>query len=229
MSRDAPTGWRSSLVTRLALLWALLIAAIVTIFGYISYRGNREHLISAREETLRQDARAAELKVKSAVAAVLQDIIYLVRTPTLREYVRRRTEADRNFWKALVEDDFRALLEGKQAVRIIQGYHGASHRGRVTFCAQNEVEALKHHLPLGQIHLRVGGPFEPPVLHVANDADDLAPGASAAHEHALSHRRRSRPVPFGHCLVDDDDELRLAVVSGCEVAPSSSGMPIVVK
>ena len=53
---------------------------------------------------------------------MLQDIVYLVRTPTLREYVRRRTESDRNFWKELVEDDFRALLEGKASyfqVRLI--------------------------------------------------------------------------------------------------------------
>jgi signal transduction histidine kinase/DNA-binding response OmpR family regulator len=114
--------WRASLVTRLGVLWALLIAGIVTVFGYISYRGNREHLINATQEMLRQDARAAQVKVESAMQAVLQDTIFLARTPTLREYVARRSADDRVFWKMLVEDNFHALLEGKASyaqVRLV--------------------------------------------------------------------------------------------------------------
>lgn len=121
-------GWRASLVTRLAFLWAVLLASIVALLGFLTYRGAREHQFATSRESLRRDAQAAEIKLQSAVGSVVRDVVYLSRTPTLREFIRA-SGPDQERWRGLVEDDFRALLEGKPSyfqVRII----GTADEGR---------------------------------------------------------------------------------------------------
>ena len=120
MDRTTSIRWRSSLITRLAFLWALLIAAIVALFGFLTYRANTDSLVEANRKSLQHDIEIVPLKLQSAVSAVLRDIVYFSTSATVRKVVS--TGGVRDEWKELVEDDFRALLSGKKSyfqVRII--------------------------------------------------------------------------------------------------------------
>ena len=114
--------WRSSLVTRFVLLWSLLLGGLVVLCGWLIWQGGRESLIQTWQENLRHDAAAAELKMQSAVTAVMRDAAYLSKIPTVREFVRTRGTAEQDQWQRLVRDEFHALLEGKPSyfqVRLI--------------------------------------------------------------------------------------------------------------
>lgn len=121
--------FRFSLVARFALLWSLLLGGLVALCGWMIWRGGRESLIETWRENLRHDAAAVELKLQSAVTAVMRDAAYLARTPTLREFVRAAGTPEAAQWRQLVEQGFRALLEGKPSyfqVRLI----GVADNGR---------------------------------------------------------------------------------------------------
>ncbi len=121
--------WRRSLVTRFVLLWSLLLGGLVLLCGWLIWQGGRESLIQTWQENLRHDAAAAELKLQSAVTAVIRDTVYLSRTPVVREFVRTRNTPDEELWSRLVRDEFHALLEGKPSyfqVRLI----GVAESGR---------------------------------------------------------------------------------------------------
>ncbi len=122
MPTSNPIPWRRSLVTRFVLLWSLLLGGLVLLCGWLIWQGGRQSLIQTWEENLRHDAVAAELKLQSAVTAVMRDASFLSRTPTLREFVRAQSPAEREQWHRLVSDEFHALLEGKPSyfqVRLI--------------------------------------------------------------------------------------------------------------
>lgn len=129
MKSAAPIPWRSSLVTRFALLWALLLGGLVLLCGWLIWRGGRESLIQTWQENLRHDGAAVELKMQSAVTAVMRDAAYLAKTPTLREFVRAQGSPEESQWRKLVQEGFHALLEGKPSyfqVRLI----GVANEGR---------------------------------------------------------------------------------------------------
>ena len=112
-----------SLVTRLTLLWSLLAAALVGLFGFLSYRGSREHVLATWRETLEHDATTTILRVQSAAQEAARDALYLASTPSVREYVRAADDAEeRERWRRLTEEEFRALMAGKPTyfqVRLI--------------------------------------------------------------------------------------------------------------
>jgi signal transduction histidine kinase/ActR/RegA family two-component response regulator len=111
-----------SLVTRLTLLWSLLAAALVGLFGFLSYRGSREHVLATWRETLEHDATTTILRVQSAVQEAARDALYLASTPSVREYVRAGDIRERERWRRLTEEEFRALMAGKPTyfqVRLI--------------------------------------------------------------------------------------------------------------
>ena len=122
MPASTSIPWRRSLVTRFVLLWSLLLGGLVALCGWLIWQGGRQSLIQTWQENLRHDAVAAELKLQSAVTAVMRDAAFLSRTPTLREFVRAQGPAEREQWHRLVSDEFHALLEGKPSyfqVRLI--------------------------------------------------------------------------------------------------------------
>jgi len=112
-----------SLATRLTLLWSLLTAALVGLFGVLSYRGSREHVLATWRDTLEHDATTTILRVQSAAQEAARDALYLASTPTVREYVRAGgSPAEQERWRTLTEDEFRALMAGKPTyfqVRLI--------------------------------------------------------------------------------------------------------------
>src|SRR4029453_6925794 len=120
---------RMSLVTRFTILWSLLTAGLVGLFGFLTYRSNRDHLLQTWRGTLDHEAQTAQVKVQSAVGDAARDVLYLRQTPTVREFVRRQGQSEQDTWRRLVEEDFRALLAGKPSyfqVRLI----GASEEGK---------------------------------------------------------------------------------------------------
>jgi signal transduction histidine kinase/DNA-binding response OmpR family regulator len=112
-----------SLVTRLTLFWSLLAAALVGLFGFLSYRGSREHVLATWRETLEHDATTTILRVQSAAQEAARDALYLASTPSVREYVLAADDAvERERWRRLTEEEFRALMAGKPTyfqVRLI--------------------------------------------------------------------------------------------------------------
>ena len=112
-----------SLVTRLTLLWSLLAAALVGLFGFLSYRGSREHVLATWRETLEHDATTTILRVQSAAQEAARDALYLASTPSVREFVKAAGEPEaRERWRRLTEEEFRALMAGKPTyfqVRLI--------------------------------------------------------------------------------------------------------------
>jgi signal transduction histidine kinase/CheY-like chemotaxis protein len=112
-----------SLVTRLTLLWSLLAAALVGLFGFLNFRGSREHLLATWRETLEHDASTTILRVQSAAQEAARDALYLASTPSVREYVRAGDMGEtREQWRRITEDEFRALMAGKSTyfqVRLI--------------------------------------------------------------------------------------------------------------
>ncbi|MBP7949814.1 MAG: response regulator [Verrucomicrobiales bacterium] len=105
--------WRSSLVTRLVGLWALLVAGLVALFGYLVYRGGQQSLVTTWEENLRHDARMLRVKLQAAMSDVTQDVSYLSNTPMVRKFVQQSHQPEEDHWRGLVEQDFHALLQGK--------------------------------------------------------------------------------------------------------------------
>ncbi len=125
----AAPSWRSSLVTRLALLCAVLLAAVVGLSGFLIYRGSREHLIQIRREALRHDAERAAQTLRAAAAAAVHDLRFLSRAPTIRETVRQQRKPEEERWRTLAEGELRALLEGRPSyaqVRLAGGTAGES-------------------------------------------------------------------------------------------------------
>ncbi|MFN0126033.1 MAG: ATP-binding protein [Verrucomicrobiales bacterium] len=112
-----------SLATRFTLLWSLLTALLVGLFGFLSDRGSRDHSLVTWRETLEHDAATTILRVQSAVEEAARDAQFLARTPSVREYVRATGDAEaQERWRRLNEDEFRALMAGKPTyfqVRLI--------------------------------------------------------------------------------------------------------------
>ena len=110
-----------SLPARVGLLWALICAALIGAFGWLMWRGAREHLEITRREYLEHDARLATTKLQGMVRDAWRDALYLSRNPAVHEFITAApTDAAR--WRRMAEDDFRALLSGKPAyfqVRLI--------------------------------------------------------------------------------------------------------------
>ena len=112
-----------SLVTRLTLLWSLLAAALVGLFGILNYRGSREQVLATWHDTLQHDATTTILRVQSTAQEAARDALYLASTPSVREYVRSAGAAEeQERWRKITEDEFRALMAGKPTyfqVRLI--------------------------------------------------------------------------------------------------------------
>ena len=103
-----------SLVTRLTLIWSLLAAALVGLFGFLSYRGSREHVLTTWRETLEHDAATTILRVQAAAQEAARDAVYLASTPGVREYARSADGTpEHERWRQFTEDEFRALMAGK--------------------------------------------------------------------------------------------------------------------
>jgi signal transduction histidine kinase/HPt (histidine-containing phosphotransfer) domain-containing protein len=103
-----------SLTTRLTLLWSLLAAALVGLFGFLNYRGSREHVLTTWRETLEHDATTTILRVQSAAQEAARDALYLASTPGVREYALAGEGTERQEqWRRITEDEFRALMAGK--------------------------------------------------------------------------------------------------------------------
>ncbi|MGI8604450.1 MAG: hypothetical protein ACR2OZ_15865 [Verrucomicrobiales bacterium] len=96
-----------SLVTRLTLLWSLLTAALVGLFGFLTYRGNRDHLLQTWRDTLDHEARTVQVKVQSAVGDAARDVLYLTQNPLVREFVRQ--QGAKETWRRLVEERSKAI------------------------------------------------------------------------------------------------------------------------
>ncbi len=103
-----------SLTTRLTLLWSLLAAALVGLFGFLNYRGSREHVLTTWRETLEHDATTTILRVQSAAQEAARDALYLASTPSVREYALAGEGTERQEqWRRITVDEFRALMAGK--------------------------------------------------------------------------------------------------------------------
>ncbi len=111
-----------SLVGRFTLLWSALAAGLVALFGVLSYRGSRAHLLETWQATLEHDARSAAVQIQATFDEAARDALYLAEKPSVHEFVRSGSPAERERWQRLLEADFRALLAGKPSyfqVRLI--------------------------------------------------------------------------------------------------------------
>ena len=113
---------------RVGLLWAVVCAALIGSFGWLLWRGTRQHLELTRREFLEHDARLVTAKLQAVVRDAWRDARYLSRHPAVHEFIAAAPDAAAR-WRAMAESDFAALLSGKPAyfqVRLI----GAADAGR---------------------------------------------------------------------------------------------------
>ena len=59
-----------------AMVLTLLAAALVGLFGFLSYRGSREHVLATWRETLEHDATTTILRVQSAAQEAARDALF---------------------------------------------------------------------------------------------------------------------------------------------------------
>ncbi|MEZ5303157.1 MAG: ATP-binding protein [Verrucomicrobiales bacterium] len=111
-----------SLVARLAALWACLIALAVGVFGYSLYQGARENLTEALRSSLKHGASEAAVKLQSWANVLQDDARFVSHSPVVGRFIAARGSDEEGRWRAIAEEEFRALLAGKPAyfqVRLI--------------------------------------------------------------------------------------------------------------
>ncbi len=110
--------WSRSLVSRFAILWAVLIALAVGAFGTFLYQGARDNLTAIHRAALEHGAEGAMIKMEAWVQTLQEDARFLSNSPVVRRFASSLDARDRS----VAEEEFHALLAGKPSyfqVRLI--------------------------------------------------------------------------------------------------------------
>lgn len=111
------------MATRLAALWALVLAAAVGISSWMAHRDAREQLLGNLRRTVEQDAGVARLRLETWVRNFRDDAQSTSQSPLLVAFLKSRATPEEPLWRGLVEDEFRAAFSGKSSyfqMRLLQ-------------------------------------------------------------------------------------------------------------
>lgn len=123
--------WKQSFAVRFAVVWALVLGSAVGLSGWFSYRDTRHQLLGSLNETVEQDARVVELKLKTWLETMENDTRSVSRSPVVSEFLKVRGTVAEDRWRAMVEDGFRAVFTSKPTyiqMRLLEV--GGSREGR---------------------------------------------------------------------------------------------------
>lgn len=87
--------WRTSFVTRLAVLFASLIIAVVLLSGWLRDRASRDYFLQDQRRHLANRAELMRTRLQTAVDAVRKDILYLSRAPAFARLAAAREGPER--------------------------------------------------------------------------------------------------------------------------------------
>ncbi len=105
--------WKQSFTVRFAVVWALVLGSAVGLSGWLSHRDARHQVLGNLNETVEQDARVVELRVKTWLETLVDDTRSASRSPLVAEFLKTRGTADETKWRELVEAGFRGVFAGK--------------------------------------------------------------------------------------------------------------------
>ena len=126
-----------SIVARLTLLWTLVLAAVLGIFGWLFWRGSRDSLVGLHRTNLQHGADVVRIKLRSAFADLERDAAFLGGLPALAEFIATTGSPDNERWRTQLTGTFRSLLAGKPdyfQVRLI----GVADHGREIIRLDND-------------------------------------------------------------------------------------------
>ena len=217
------------MVARLTLLWTLVLAAVLGVFGWRFWQGSRESLVGLHRTNLQHGADIVRIKLQSAFADLERDAAFLGGLPALAEFIATTDSPEHERWRAQLTDTFRALLAGKPTyfqVRLI----GVADHGREIIRLDND-RGIITAVPADRLqekgdrdYFRAAlAPGAPPVLLSAIDLNQEFGRIEAPHRPTIrASARVAGPdgKPFGVVVINADVGPLLAEAQALPAAPA---------
>ncbi len=108
-ARPTAPRWRTSFVTRLSVLYSVVLGGVIVVFGLLQNRAGRDEVISQQQGDMAHRAEVVRVKVQSEVRSVTQDLLFLSKLPALNRLAAAGAAAPENRPEVLAS--FQALLE----------------------------------------------------------------------------------------------------------------------